>query len=35
MSLYFKRMRVLMALHGDEDHHVDRYMSLPSFTAGL
>ena len=35
ISLYFKRMRVLMALFGDEDHHVARFMGLPSFTAGL
>ncbi|MBX3273211.1 MAG: acyl-CoA dehydrogenase family protein [Sandaracinaceae bacterium] len=35
ISLYFKRMRVLMALFGDEEHHVARYAALPSFTAGL
>ncbi|MCA9605697.1 MAG: acyl-CoA dehydrogenase family protein [Myxococcales bacterium] len=31
ISLYFKRMRALMALFGDEEHHVARYASLPSF----
>jgi len=35
VSLYFKRMRVLMALFGDEAHHVARYMNQPSFTAGV
>lgn len=35
ISLFFKRMRVLNALFGDEDAHVRRYMSLPTFTAGL
>ena len=35
IGLYFKRMHVLSVLYGDEDHHVARYMSLPSFTAGL
>jgi alkylation response protein AidB-like acyl-CoA dehydrogenase len=32
ISLYFKRMRALMALFGDEQHHVERFMSLPSFS---
>lgn len=32
VSLYFKRMRVLNALFGDEEHHVRRYMSSPRFT---
>ncbi len=35
ISLYFKRMRVLMALFGDEAHHVSRYMAQPSFSAGV
>lgn len=35
VSLYFKRMRVLQALFGDEQHHVARYMALPGFTAGV
>lgn len=35
ISLYFKRMRSLNALFGDEAHHVARYMSLPTFTASL
>ncbi|MCB9592104.1 MAG: acyl-CoA dehydrogenase family protein [Sandaracinaceae bacterium] len=35
ISLYFKRMRALMALFGDEEHHVARYMTLPSFTEGI
>lgn len=35
ISLYFKRLRTLAALYGDEQHHVDRFMSLPSFTAGV
>jgi alkylation response protein AidB-like acyl-CoA dehydrogenase len=32
ISLYFKRLRVLAALFGDEQHHVERFMSLPSFS---
>ena len=35
VSLYFKRMRVLNALFGDEEHHVARFAGLPSFTAGV
>jgi len=35
ISLYFKRMRALMGLFGDEDFHVERYMSLGSFTDGV
>jgi alkylation response protein AidB-like acyl-CoA dehydrogenase len=35
VGLYFKRMHVLNALFGDEEHHVHRYAHLPSFTAGL
>jgi alkylation response protein AidB-like acyl-CoA dehydrogenase len=32
VGLYFKRMHVLNALFGDEEHHVARYASLPAFT---
>jgi alkylation response protein AidB-like acyl-CoA dehydrogenase len=32
ISLFFKKLRVLDALYGDEQHHVERFMSLPSFT---
>jgi alkylation response protein AidB-like acyl-CoA dehydrogenase len=35
IGLYFKRMHALAVLYGDEQHHVDRYASLPSFVAGL
>jgi alkylation response protein AidB-like acyl-CoA dehydrogenase len=35
VGLYFKRMHVLNALFGDEEHHVARYARLPGFTAGL
>ncbi|MFT3775274.1 MAG: acyl-CoA dehydrogenase [Minicystis sp.] len=35
VGLYFKRLQVLGALFGDEEHHVTRFASLPSFTAGL
>jgi alkylation response protein AidB-like acyl-CoA dehydrogenase len=35
VGLYFKRMTVLNALFGDEDHHVARYARLPTFTAGI
>jgi alkylation response protein AidB-like acyl-CoA dehydrogenase len=35
VGLYFKRMHVLNALFGDEEHHVNRYARLPSFTAGI
>jgi alkylation response protein AidB-like acyl-CoA dehydrogenase len=35
VGLFFKRMQVLGALFGDEEHHVARYAGLPSFTAGL
>jgi alkylation response protein AidB-like acyl-CoA dehydrogenase len=35
VGLYFKRMQVLCALFGDEEHHVARYASLPGFTAGI
>jgi alkylation response protein AidB-like acyl-CoA dehydrogenase len=35
VGLYFKRMHVLAALYGDEEHHVARFASLPSFTANV
>jgi alkylation response protein AidB-like acyl-CoA dehydrogenase len=35
VGLYFKRMHVLNTLFGDEEHHVRRFASLPSFTAEL
>jgi alkylation response protein AidB-like acyl-CoA dehydrogenase len=35
VGLYFKRMQVIAALYGDEEHHVDRFTTLPSFTAGV
>jgi alkylation response protein AidB-like acyl-CoA dehydrogenase len=35
VGLYFKRMQILNALYGDEEHHVDRFASLSSFTAGV
>lgn len=35
VGLYFKRMQVLGALFGDEEHHVSRFAHLPGFTAGL
>lgn len=31
VGLYFKRMSVLNALFGDEEHHLTRYASLPGF----
>jgi alkylation response protein AidB-like acyl-CoA dehydrogenase len=31
IGLYFKRMHVLMTAFGDEEHHVGRFASLPSF----
>ncbi len=31
VGLYFKRMSVLNALFGDEEHHLSRYASLPGF----
>ena len=33
IGLYFKRMQVLTTLFGDEEFHVTRYASLPSFAA--
>jgi alkylation response protein AidB-like acyl-CoA dehydrogenase len=35
VGLYFKRMHVLSTLFGDEEHHLARFASLPSFTAGV
>ncbi|HEY5241393.1 MAG TPA: acyl-CoA dehydrogenase family protein, partial [Polyangiaceae bacterium] len=35
IGLFFKRMHVLNALYGDEEHHVARFAALPSFTEGL
>jgi alkylation response protein AidB-like acyl-CoA dehydrogenase len=35
VGLFFKRMQIIAALYGDEQHHVQRFASLPSFTAGL
>jgi alkylation response protein AidB-like acyl-CoA dehydrogenase len=35
VGLFFKRMQVIAALYGDEEHHVNRFASLPSFTAGM
>ncbi len=35
VGLYFKRMHVLNTLFGDEEHHLTRFASLPTFTAGI
>lgn len=35
VGLYFKRMQVLAALYGDEEHHVARFGSLPGFTSDV
>lgn len=35
IGLYFKRMQILSSLWGDEEHHLARFASLPSFTEGL
>lgn len=35
VGLYFKRMHVLNTLFGDEEHHVARFASLPTFLAGV
>ena len=35
IGLYFKRMHSLNTLFGDEEHHVTRFATLPSFTRGL
>jgi alkylation response protein AidB-like acyl-CoA dehydrogenase len=34
VGLYFKRMHVLSTLFGDEEHHLARFASLPTFTSG-
>jgi alkylation response protein AidB-like acyl-CoA dehydrogenase len=33
VGLYFKRMHILNALFGDEEHHLRRFASLPGFAA--
>ena len=33
IGLYFKRMQMLGALHGDQDFHLQRFSSMPQFTA--
>jgi len=35
VGLYFKRMHILNTLYGDEEHHLARFGSLPSFTSGV
>jgi len=35
VGLYFKRMHVLNTLFGDEEYHLARFASLPTFTTGL
>lgn len=35
IGLYFKRFHVLAALFGDEEHHVQRFASLPGFDQGV
>jgi len=35
VGLYFKRMHVLNALFGDEEHHLQRIATLPGFEAGF
>jgi alkylation response protein AidB-like acyl-CoA dehydrogenase len=35
IGLFFKRMLALHASFGDEEHHLARYASLPSFTDGI
>jgi alkylation response protein AidB-like acyl-CoA dehydrogenase len=35
VGLYFKRMHVLNTLFGDEEYHLERFASLPSFTTGI
>jgi alkylation response protein AidB-like acyl-CoA dehydrogenase len=35
VGLYFKRMEALAHLYGDEEAHVARFASLPSFSAGV
>jgi alkylation response protein AidB-like acyl-CoA dehydrogenase len=35
IGLFFKRMQVLATLWGDEEHHLARFASLPSFVEGI
>lgn len=35
VGLYFKRMYVLNALFGDEEHHLGRFIRRPGFTEGV
>jgi alkylation response protein AidB-like acyl-CoA dehydrogenase len=35
VGLYFKRMHALNTLFGDEEHHLSRFATLPSFTEAL
>ncbi|MCU0686299.1 MAG: acyl-CoA/acyl-ACP dehydrogenase [Polyangiaceae bacterium] len=35
VGLYFKRMQVLCALFGDEEHHVHRFASRPAFATSV
>ena len=35
VGLYFKRMHVLNTLFGDEEYHLARFSSLPTFVAGV
>jgi alkylation response protein AidB-like acyl-CoA dehydrogenase len=35
VGLYFKRLNVLAALFGDEEHHVQRFGALPAFDAAV
>lgn len=35
VGLYFKRMQIINALYGDEEHHVERFMSSPTFVANV
>jgi alkylation response protein AidB-like acyl-CoA dehydrogenase len=35
VGLYFKRMTVLNALFGDEEHHLGRFVRRPGFTEGV
>lgn len=35
IGLYFKRMQILASLWGDEEHHLARFSSLPSFSEGI
>jgi alkylation response protein AidB-like acyl-CoA dehydrogenase len=35
VGLYFKRMHILNCIYGDEEHHLQRFAALPSFTTGI